>query len=288
MRRMRSLGAFRGRSAGSDPDRPVEVQARVRSRLRCSRVWLTAAYLVHGGTFVFVVLAVIDGSVPTTGGVIAAALAVGSLVLFAWWERRAPSSGRPAEWPRRGVGVVLPHSAAFGIAAEARTELIPGPAWSQVLLFACALLVFEGGAICQASRVLRFPLRPELGEMDVEVLVKIRSVIGWLPAWLSHDDVRLTGDALLITVRPNSTWTYAFRIALLDVTDVVVRSTASWGGPWLVADGHRFWAAVGDAVAITHRSGTTLLPVDRPDAFADVVRFRIQKLKADVNGTDRS
>jgi hypothetical protein len=288
MRLMRSLDKFTGRSTGPDPDHPVDVQARVRSRLRCSRVWLTAAQLVHGSTFVFVVLAVIDGLMPTTGAAIAAALAVGSLVVLGWWERRAPSSGRPAMWPRRGLGVVLPHAAAFGIAAEARTEMTAVPPWSQVLLFACALLVFEGGAVCQASWVLRFPLTPELGEMDVEVLVKIRSVIGWMPAWLSHDDVRLTGDSLVISVRPNSTWTYVVRIDLLDVTDVVVRSTTSWGGPWLVVDGHRFWPAVGDAVVITHRSGTTLLPVDRPDAFAAVVRSRLKKLKADVDGTDRS
>jgi hypothetical protein len=288
MRWMRSLDTFRGRSAGPDPDRPVDVQARVGSRLRRSRVWLTVSHLVHGSTFVFVVLAVIDGSMPTTDAVFAAALAIGSLVLLVWWERRAPSSGRPAMWPRRGLGVVLPQAAAFGIAAEARTELIPLPPWSQVLLFACALLVLEGGAICQASRALRFPLTPDLGEMDVEVLVKIRAVAEWMPAWLSHDDVRLTGDALLISVRPNLKWTYVDRIDLLDVTDVVVRSTTSWGGPWFVVDGYSFWPPGGDAVAIIHRSGTTLLPVHRPDGFADVVRSRIHKLKADANGTDRS
>jgi hypothetical protein len=285
---MRSLGTPRERSAGPDPDRPVDVQARVRSRLRRSRVWLAAAHLVHGSTFVFVVLAVIDGSMPTTGAAIAAALAVGALIMLAWWERRSPSSGRPAMWPRRGLGIVLPHAAAFGIAADARTELIPGPPWSQVLLFACALLVVEGGAICQASRALRFPLTPELGEMDVEVLVKIRSVAEWQPAWLSHHDVRMTGDALLITVRPNPKWKYIVQVDLLDVTDVVVHSTASWSGPWFVIDGHSFWPPGGDAVAITHRSGTTLLPVHRPDGFADVVRSRIQKLVADANETDRS
>jgi hypothetical protein len=266
----------------------VDVEARVRSRLRRSRVWLTAAQFVHGSTFVFVVLAVIDGSMPTTGAAVAASLAVGSLVQFAWWERRAPSSGRPAMWPRRGLGVVLPHAAAFGIAADARTELMPGSAWSQVLLFGCAVLVCEGGAVCLASRALRFPLTPDLGEMDVEVLVKIRSDAEWQPEWAYHDDVRLTGDALLITVRPNPKWNYVVRIDLLDVTGVVVRPAKSSDGPWLVVDGHRFWPPGGDAVAIVHRSGTTLLPVRRAKGFADVVRARIQKLTADVSGTDQS
>jgi hypothetical protein len=288
MRRMRSLDVVSGRSAGPDPDRPVDVQARVRSRLRRSRVWLSVVQFVHGSPFVFVVLAVIDGSIPAIGAAVAAALAVGSLVVFAWWERRAPSSGRPAMWPRRGLGVVLPHAVAFGIAAGARTELIPGPPWSQVLLFACAVLVVEGGAICLASGVLRFPLTPELGEMDVEVLVKIRSDAEWQPEWASHEDVRLTGDALIITVRPNLKWMYVVRIDLLDVTGVVVRPTKSSDGPWFLVDGRRFWPPGGDAVAIVHRSGSTLLPVHRAKGFADVVRARIQKLKADASGTDRS
>jgi two-component system OmpR family sensor kinase len=101
----------------------------VRSRLRRSRVWLTAAQLVHGSTFVFVVLAVIDRSMPTTGVAIAAVLAAGSLIMLAWWERRAPSSGRPAIWPRRGLGVVelrTPLSMIKG-ATELLLEQSPGP-----------------------------------------------------------------------------------------------------------------------------------------------------------------
>lgn len=251
-------------------------KARARSRLRRARLWLTAAQVVHGSTLVYVVLALVDGAIPAAA-LIAGALAAVPLILLARWERRAPSRGRPAIWPRRGLAIVLPHAAAFGIAAGARSDQA-SPPWVQVLLLACALLVIEGWAICQASRALRFPLTPELGEMDVEVLVRIRSVATWQPAWLSQDDVRMTGDALIITVRPTPTWAYALRIGLADITDVVVRPTTVRQGPWLVVDGHTFWPPAGDAVVVTHGSGTTLLPVHGPDAFADVIRSRIRAL----------
>lgn len=266
-----------GKGASRGPRRPVDAQARIRSRTRRARIWLTAAQVVHGSTFVFVVLVLVAGSVPTGAAVVAGVLVAVAPVLLARWERRAPSRGRPAIWPRRGLAIVLPHAAAFGIAAGARSEPTSLP-WSQVLLFAAALMVVEGGAICLASRALRFPLTPEIGEMDVEVLVRIRPVATWLPAWLSNDDVRMTGDALVVTVRPSPTCAYATRIALADVTDVAVRPTGDREEPWLVVDGHRLWPPAGEAVVIIRRSGATMLPVHRPGAFAEVVRARIEAL----------
>jgi len=265
-----------GETGGRDTDRPLDTRAGVGSRLRRARLWLTVAQVVHGSTFVFVVLALVDGVIPAASALVAGALAAAPLIALARWERRSPSRGRPAIWPRRGLAIALPHAAAFGIAAASRSEPTALP-WGQALLFACLLLVAEFGAICQASRVLRFPLTPELGEMDVEVLVRIRSDAIRQPAWLSHHDVRMTGDALIITVRPSPTWAYAVRIGLADITDVVVRPTAAdRQGPWLVVDGYTFWPPAGDVVVIMHGSGETLLPVFGPDAFADVVRSRIQ------------
>lgn len=46
--------------------------------------------------------------------------------------------------------------------------------WQRIVLFACVPLVIEVVAIGMASRVLRRPLA-ELGEMDIEAQVAIRS-----------------------------------------------------------------------------------------------------------------
>ncbi|GAA0925132.1 hypothetical protein GCM10009559_09780 [Pseudonocardia zijingensis] len=265
----RSAGETRGRETGQS----LDARARVRSRLRRTRLWLTWAQVVHGGSFVFVVLALVDGAVPPVGAMAAGALLVAPLVAFALQERRAPSRRRPAIWPRRGLLVVLPHAAVFGIVVAVRSEPA-SPPWGQALLFAGLLLVVEFGAIWRASRVLRFPLTPELGEMDVEILVEIRSDAAWQPAWLSQHDVRMTDDALIITVRPTPKFGYAARIDLADVTGVLVRPAADREGPWFVVDGYTFWPPAGDVVVIRHGSGSTVLPVHEPEAFAAVVRSR--------------
>jgi hypothetical protein len=257
-------------------ERPVDADRRVQSRLRHARLWLSVTQFVHGSTFVFVLLAVAGGSIRSTGAaVLAAALAIGPLVMLLRWERRTPSSHRPAHWPRRGSAVVVPHAAAFGIAAGELTGT-GSPSWLRVVLFACGLLVVELVAIALASRALRHPLSAELGEMDVEVLAKIRPAAGDRPSWLANDEVLVTGDALITTVRPDSKWAFAERIGLGDVVDVEIRRTTGEDGPWFEAEGQAFWPPSGDAVVVTHGSGTRLLPVYDPHGFADVLRARVR------------
>jgi hypothetical protein len=146
------------------------------------------------------------------------------------------------------------------------------------VLFACAPLVIEYLAIRLASGALRRPLSSDLGEMNIEVLAKIRSSAEWRPSWLANDDVRLTDDSIVITVRPDSKWAFVARIEFADVVDVDIRRTTAQDGPWFVADGGRmFWPPSGDVVAIRHRQGSQLLPVYEPAGFAEVLRARIRK-----------
>lgn len=61
-----------------------------------------------------------------------------------------------------------------------------------------------------------------------------------------------------------------------DVLDVVVLRVTPEDGPWFEADGRRFWPPAGDAVVISHCSGSRLLPPHDPHGFADVGRARIE------------
>ncbi len=170
-------------------------------RLRRARAFLSAALFVHGATFGLVVFAVAGSSVRQVEvAVLAATLVVVPSVLLLWWEWRQPIFRRPGRWVRRASATAVPHSVGFGLAAAALDERVLWPAWQQVVLLACGVLLLEVGAVGLASRALLRPLTPDLGDMSVEVLVKIRPGDEWLPTWLSHDDVRLTEDSLIITV----------------------------------------------------------------------------------------
>jgi hypothetical protein len=256
---------------------PVDVPSAARSRLRRAHVWLCTALFVHCTTFVFVVVAVAGGSIRPTGAAVAAAvLAAVSLTVLPWLERLDPVAKRPARWLRRGSAVVTPHAVAFGIAASALYGGGAPLAWWQAVQFACAGLVIELMAVALASRALRWPLSAELGEMDVEVQVKLRSSAEWLPVWLSHDDVTLTGEALITTLRPGGKWAFMERIGLADIVDVDTRQTTAEDGPWFITDdGQRFWPPAGQAIVITHRLGTRQLPVHDAERFAVVLRARV-------------
>jgi hypothetical protein len=250
-----------------------------RNRWRRARGWLSAAFFTHGATFVFVLCAAAGGSIRPTGlALAAAALAVVPLVLLLWWERRAPTAKRPARWVPRSVAIVLPHAVGFGIAAAALLDRPSPPGWGAVVLFACATVLVELVATRFASRALRRPLSTDLGALDVEVLVKVRSSAEWLPAWVAHDEVRLTDDSIFITVRADSKHKFVERIAFDDIVDVGTRRTNPQDGPWFVTEGGpTFWPPSGDVVVITQRRGKRLLPVYEPAGFADVLRARIGK-----------
>ncbi len=257
---------------------PPDVPLTARSRLRRAHAWLCTTLFLRCTTFVFVVFAVAGGSIRPTGAAVAAAvLAVMSLAVLLWLERREPVAKRPARWLRRGSAVIPPHAVAFGVAAAALYGGGEPLAWWQAVQFACAGLVVELMSVALASRALRWPLSAELGEMDVEVQVKVRSSAEWLPVWLSHDDVTLTEDALITTLRPGGKWAFMERIRLADIVDVDTRQTTAEDGPWFVVDeGQMFWPPAGQAVVITHRLGTRLLPVHDAERFALVLRARMQ------------
>jgi hypothetical protein len=256
-------------------------------RLRRAYGWSGAAFLVYGTTFVFVLFAAVGGSIrPTAVGWAAAVLAIASLVLLFWRERRAPAARRPASWVPRSLAIALPHAIAFGVAAAGVLDRTVPPSWERVVLLGCAPLAIELVAIGIASRALRRPLTADLGEMDVEIVVKIRSPAEWLPGWLSHHDVTLTDDSVIITVRLDSKWKFVLRIALIDVVEVDIRRTTTQDGPWFVTDdGRPIWSPPGDLVAIKHRRGIQLLPVHDPVGFADVLRARI-RTRATTGGED--
>ncbi len=256
----------------------VPAAPQVAARLRRARVWLVAAFFIHSTTAVFTLFAAAGGSIHPAGVAIAAgALVVLPSVLLLWWERREPTARRPARWLRRGLGVILPHAAGFGIAACVLFDRSSPLTWQRIVLFACVPLVIEIAAIGMASRALRRPLASELGEMDIEVQVAIRSSAKRQPAWLSHDDVRLTADSILITVRPGPRWAFVECIPLEDVVDVGSRRPTDQDGPWFVSDdGHTFLVPPSEEVlVITHARGEHLLPVHHAVEFADVVRARL-------------
>jgi hypothetical protein len=257
----------------------VDVDRRVRSRWRRARIFLGIAWFVHGTTLVFVALAVVTGAArPLATALAASVLVVGPLVALARWERTAPSSGRPAVWLRRSVGVAVPHQFGFGLTATALSEWSAPAVW-QCLAFAAVPSGVEVAAVALAARVLRRPLSAELGTMPVEVLGRIRTADARLPAFLSNDDVVLTPTALVTTVRPGSRWKYVETIALDDITEVEVRR-AALGEPWLVIEGERGYVTPeGDLVQVVHRGGVRSLPVEDPAGFAAVLRARIGMLR---------
>jgi hypothetical protein len=248
-------------------------------RLRRAYGWLGLAIFVYGATFAFVLFSVIGGSIfPPAAAIFAGGLSVTSLTLFVAWERRLPIARRPALWMRRCTAVVLLHSVAFGIAAGAIVDKPAPPTWKNMIAFACATLLTELVAVGLASRSLRRPLSADLAELEVEVLAKIRPASDHMPAWAGNDDVRLTNESLIITVRPDLKWAYVEQIHLADIVGVDIRATRPQDGPWFqIDDGRMLWPPRGDVVVIAHRGGTRRLPVDEPAGFVEVLRAMIRK-----------
>jgi hypothetical protein len=257
----------------------LDAPHRIRLRLRRARVLLAVAGFVHATTFVIAVLAVVAGEVrPLVSAVAVAVLVVGPFVALIRWERTASSSTRPAMWVRRAVGVAVPHQIGFALAATAHWDLRTPPAvqWG---VFAATPLAAELIAVALASRALRKPFTYELGQMEVDVLAKIRSPNPRVPAFLSNDEAVLTATALVITVVPNLKWKFVETIALRDIVDVDVRPGTT-GEPWLSTDDERAHPTPqGDVMRVVHRSGVRSIPVEDPKGFANVLRARIKMIQ---------
>lgn len=252
---------------------------RVRSRRRRAQVFLGAAGFVHGTTFVIAVLAVVSGQVrPLASALAVVILVVGPLAALIRWERATPSATRPAGWLRRAVGVALPHQIGFAVAATALWEL-QAPFAVRLGVFAAVPLAVELTAVTLASRALRRPFTTELGGMEVDVQAKIRNCNPRIPTFLSHDDVVLTGTALVLTVRPNPMWKFVESVALTDVVEVDVRPGTT-GEPWFVTEDERVYPTpAGDVVRVVHRTGERSLPVEHPSGFANVLRARLERIR---------
>jgi hypothetical protein len=241
----------------------------ISNRVRRQWFWLGLAMALHVAALVAVLRVVVRGRVAPVEAVPAAALVIGAPIAGFWLERRDAVRRRPARWLRRALGVVVPNAAAVGLASGAVTE---GPVQA---LPAVGLAVMQLACVVLAARAMRYPLRPELGEMDVEVSERIRSDHqAGTPAL--QDEVRLTGEELVAVLRPGPTSAFGIRVRLADVMGVSARPARPDDGPWVrFADGEQYFAGEGDVVEVRHRRGALVVPVRNAAAFAEVCRSRI-------------
>lgn len=247
------------------------------ARARRAYAWLAAAFFVHCTLIVYVGLSAGGGSVrPLAAAVAAVVLTAAPLALLVWRERRDPSTSRPARWTSRAIGIVPVHAVGVGIATAGSTG------WSAVCLVALVVSAVELLPVVLAGRCLRRPLSADLGELDVEIQVKIRPTGHWMPSWLSQHDVRLTEELLIVTVRPGPRWGYARSIALAEIRAVDVRPAKAQDCSWFSSpeDSIALPTPPGDIVVVSHRHGVQLLPVELPARFAEVVRARVARRAA--------
>lgn len=258
------------------PERPARGRPAGSVRLRWAHAWVRVAFFLHCTLIVYVGCSVGGGSVrPPAAAVGAAVLAVAPLAVLLWRERRSSTAGRPSRWLGRGLATVPVHAVGVGIASADLLTLVGMSTWSAVSSIAAVVSAIELLPVALAGRALRRPLSADLGEIDVEIRVKIRSAAHWAPPWLAQDDVRLTDEHLIITVRTGPTWAYAKSIALADVRGVEVRRTDEQDGPWFSTEGgHVLWPPPGDVVVIDHGRGVQVLPVFDPAGFGEVLRVR--------------
>ena len=269
------------------PELPAGGRQPGAARVRRAHGWLRVAFFVHCTLIVYVWCLVSGGAVRPIGAAVAGAtLAVTPLVLLLWRERRASTARRPSHWVGRGSVTVPAH--AVGVAVATSDLFMSGTARSvAIMVIAMTVSAIELVPVVLASRILRRPLSADLGEIDMEIRLKVRSAVQWLPSWLAQDDVRLGGETLAITVRPGPTWAYAKYIGLAEIRDVDVRRSKEQDGPWFPAvEGHTFCTPPGDVVVIRHGEGAQVLPVVDAAGFAEVLRARVEGLAR--TGPDRA
>jgi hypothetical protein len=244
----------------------------ISNRIRRQWFWLGLALAVHVAALVAVLMLVGRGRVaPVEMAALAAVLVVGVPIMGLWLERQDAVRFRPARWLRRALAVVVPQACAVGLASGAITEEWPVQALAAVGLVGAQLV-----CVVMAGRAMRYPLRPELGEMDVEVCEKIRSGQPGLPAWALHDEVRLTDRAFVAVLRPGPASAFGITIQLADVKAVSVRPMRPGDSPWVrLEGGGQYVVTGGDVIEFRHRGGTLVVPVRDAAAFAEVIRSRI-------------
>jgi hypothetical protein len=245
------------------------------ARLICNRIrrqwfWLGLALAVHVASLVAVLTLVSKGRVAPVEAACAAALVIGAPIVSGRLERRDAVRRRPARWLRRALGVVVPNAVALGLVGGAVAE-----GWQVQAAVGVGVVQLVG--VVLAARALRYPLRPELGEMAVEVTAKVRSAhqVG-APAWALPDEVRLTGREVVVVVHPGPGSAVGIGVRFDDVMDVSVRPARPDEGPWVrLESGGRYFAGEGDVVEVRHRDGVLVVPVCHAAAFAEVICSRI-------------
>jgi hypothetical protein len=243
----------------------------IANRIRRQWFWLGLAVALHVAAVVAVLTLVVRGRLAPVEAAIAAVLVIGAPLAGGRLEQRDAVRRRPACWLRRALGVVVPNAVAVGLATGAVTD---GPGQA---LPAVVLVVTQLGCVALAARALRYPLRPELGEMAVEVTDKVRSghQVG-TPSWALQDEVRVTGREVVVVLRPGPGSAIGIGVRLDDVMDVSVRPVRPGEGPWVLLDsGGRYFAGEGDVVEVRHRDGELVVPACNAAVLAEVIRSRI-------------
>jgi hypothetical protein len=262
-----------------------DMQARRRQRIRRSTTWLGSALLLH----IAIAAATVTLAVSPTGGLSAwtygaIAAVIAAPVLLFLRERVRSSRGRPALWPGRAFIPAVLQGLALGVAGAMHvagaSQLLPaiGALVAAALQILCAVM---------AGRSLVRPYSSDVGELDVEVVTKIRQNRTLDVPLLAPDDVTLRCGDLLLTVRPGIKSKYVQRLALATVSEIEVRQATPADSPWYVLeDGREYTAPPGEVVVIHRRSGkSVVLPVFDPRGFAEVLRTRVRRARRDDGST---
>jgi hypothetical protein len=242
-------------------------------RLRRARRWLGVAIgahvLIAAITVVVLRSAVLD-SAPFSWILIgAAALPV---LVMALVERRDPSRTRPMHWPLRSASMGVPQALAAGGAAALAVGTDPVVTSAVGVIALLAAL----GPAAMAGRALRSPFTADLGELDVEIIEKIRVFGHRRNRWSASDHAALTRSELQITLWPDVRTFRRLTFPLETIGEVTVRAATTHDNPWITLDtGQTYTVPAGTTVlAITHRHGSGVLPVYRPHAFAVLLDVR--------------
>jgi hypothetical protein len=177
-------------------------------------------------------------------------LTAGPSIVMLLWERRRPSKNRPVLWPARSTAISVPQAVGFGIAAN---ELIDA-SWSWLV---CLSALAQVVPAVMAGRSLRNPLSIELGELNIDVVARIRYIHPGLPRWALSDNVTLTKDEIVITLQLGPAYVVQRRLSLASVRQVEARHMIPRDNPWLILEsGDQIHMSPGDVIAVRHGSGT--------------------------------
>jgi hypothetical protein len=263
----------------------------LQSRAQRAIAWLIVAVGTHvcAGAATFVsagmTIATSDGAATAwaCGAFFIAFLSSAGLIRA---ELRASSRGRPAWWPRRAFGAAIPQAVALWVAASA---LLDQPGSRLLIIGALAGASIQISSATMASRSIQLPYIADLGELDVEIVAKIRR--GHPPdiPFLSSNEVTLTAEELRFTLQPDLSYKFEHTIRLAAIVGVNVRDVDSCDAPWCVLDdGRSYPTPPGEALVVHTGRGSQVLPIFGAQGYAEVLRVRVRRARADANRPEAS